>query len=59
MSRAQGGEPTELAHRVTDDLVIVHRGAPPERGAVGGLAERVAGEGLGFADPHLLLFMNG
>jgi hypothetical protein len=47
---AQGGEPPELALRVPDDLVVVHCGAAPERGAVGGLAERVAGEGLGFAD---------
>jgi len=37
---AQGGEPPELALRVTDRLVIVHCGTPDERGAVGGLTER-------------------
>jgi hypothetical protein len=55
----QGGEPPDLAPRVTDELVIVHRGAAPERRTVGGLAERVAGEGLGLADLHPLAFVNG
>jgi hypothetical protein len=54
-----GGEPPELALRVTDHLVTVHRGAPDERGAVGGLIQRAAGQGLSFADPHLLVFVNG
>jgi len=50
-------KPPELALRVTDYLVTVHRGAPDERGAVGGLTQRAAGQDLGFADPHLLVFV--
>ena len=42
-SGEQGGDPPELAQRVLGDFVVVHRGAAPERSAVGGLAERVAG----------------
>jgi hypothetical protein len=41
----QRGDPPELAHRVLDDLVLVHRGAAPERGVVRGLAEREPGFG--------------
>jgi hypothetical protein len=54
----QGGEPSELAQRVIGDLVVVHRGAPPERGAVGGLAERAAGGGLGFVDLEPFIFVD-
>jgi hypothetical protein len=46
----QRGDPPELTQRVPDDLVAVHRRAAPERGAVGGLAERAAGEGQGLVD---------
>ena len=55
----QRGDPLELAHRVPDDLVIVHCGAAAEGGVVGGLAERVPGQILGFAGRDLVVFVAG
>ena len=41
-------ESPELAQSEISDFIVVHRRASPERGAVGGVAERAAGEDLGL-----------
>jgi hypothetical protein len=46
----QPSAPPQLAHRVPGDLVIVHRRAAADRGVIGGLAERLAGENLCSVD---------